>query len=141
MKVNTISCASYNFNQRKNLEKILVSAEKKFNMILDSALDDEKDDELFNLELEQAKEEKFQAWLDCFAAQFHKCRNDWFLKVINNFERGKYHQISEKQFRCFSKYAFDKDDNFWKTGETYCRCGDALITLKQKTIKIDTIRC
>lgn len=83
-------------------------------------------------EVDRLIDESHKTWLKCFAAQFHKCKNEWFNAVIARYPTDTVIPISEKQFYVFSQYASDTDSNAWRTKEQYCRCGEYLVTLKWK---------
>lgn len=65
----------------------------------------------------------------CFYAQFPKCRNEWFAKVVEGFKKGESIPISEKQFYAFKKYAGHEDCDTWRNYTTHCRVGNYGVSL------------
>lgn len=94
------------------------------------------DDCLDDDELED-KRSAIQAWYDAeynprfwraFALQF-PCRTGWFANTfVASFGTCENKRLSVKQTEVFSRYCV-QDDSTWKTGKTYCRVGDKLVTL------------
>ena len=130
--IDTIRDETYNHKERSALYAEYKSLSDKHSKMLefsDSIDDDDEYDEYFET-IYAVSALKKVAYLKCFAAQFHKCRNSWFAKVVDELpEDGRYKRISEKQYCIFKRYAYDEDRDNWRTGESYCRVGNYLITL------------
>lgn len=148
LAVDTVNSV-YNFEERRMLSEKFFELEEEYKAkeaALDKIEDDDAWEKLFE-EIHTGKdsitERKRRQWIRCFAAQFPKTKNEWFANVINDFEPEKEHQITAKQFEAFHRYARKDDNESWRTGKSYCRCGDYLVTLKWKnacrTIKIEYI--
>lgn len=129
--VNTIDCVSYNYNERKRLYSEYLSAKNNFEMLLEEVSNIDDDEEYNNswCEVEDAQHKSYLAYYRCFAAQFHKCKNEWFRKVVSDLPLGQYKRLTEKQYSVFSKYVFDTDNNNWRDGASYCRVDDYLVTI------------
>lgn len=124
----------YNYDERKSLYDTLKAMRKEYETRLD-ALQAIDDDDEYDSHLD-ALESSLRVAIDrqyllCFSAQFRKTRNEWFANVITGYTPGEWHSISKRQYDCFSRYANQSDDNTWRDGCTYCRCGDFLVTLKR----------
>lgn len=134
--INTICNKSYNKKEREAFWLALENAKRirdEFDDYMDSLSDDEyteRKDDLIS-EYQKLDSEVRKAIVRCFAAQFHKCRNEWFASVIDGFAEGTT-QITEKQYHAFAKYCCDEDADAWKTKQMYCRVGDFFITLTWK---------
>lgn len=143
--VNTVR-NHYNDAERAKLADEYFKAEQAWETALEKASDIE-DDDAYCTELDRIDHNegaiKSALWIKCFAAQFHKTRNEWFAGVVEQYADGEWHSISEKQYRCFTKYACDEDCDTWKNGQKYCRCGNKLITViwknAHRAIKVQEI--
>ena len=130
--IDTICDVEYNRKERSALYAEYKSLSDKHSKMLelsDNIDNDDEYDEYFET-IYAVSALKKVAYLKCFAAQFHKCRNSWFAKVVDELpEDGRYKRISEKQYCIFKRYACDENRDNWRTGEAYCRVGDYLVTL------------
>lgn len=129
--VNTIGNVSYNTKERDKLYAEYLTAKKESDAISKEilAIEDDAEYERRLSEIDKANKKVLAAYKKCFAAQFHKCKNEWFSKVVNGLREKEYMVISKKQYECFIKFASDTDENGWRSGESYCRVGDYLVTL------------
>lgn len=129
--VNTIRCVSYNTKEREKLYADYLAVQKEAETLRDEIYAIENDDEFERREHEtvEAGEKVCMAYKKCFAAQFHRCKNGWFAKIVEELTENEYKPISERQHYCFSQYARDTDENNWRDGKSYCRVGDYLVTL------------
>ena len=147
LKVNTIHSLSYNTAEREKFCDLIDCFEKEIQAL------ENKDDEMFEQlnnedydvwekQYEQERDKLYDkrrnAWINAFAAQFPKTRNEWFTNVIKKFvdegkASGETFHISAKQYEYFSRYCCHEDDNkeAWECYKTYCRCCGCLITLKR----------
>lgn len=147
LRVNTINSLSYNIKEREKFCDLIEHFEKEIQALKD------KDDEMFEQlsnegydiweqQYEQERDKLYDkrrnAWINAFAAQFPKKKNEWFANVIKKFidegkANGESFHISAKQYEWFSRYCCHEDDDkeAWKCYKTYCRCCGCLITLKR----------
>lgn len=129
--LNTIGCLWYNLKEREKTEREYQKAKAVYDSHFDEVFDIEDEAEHMVAYKELEREREMLALLDMrrYAAQFHRCRNKWFAGVIDSFEKEVQKAISRKQYECFSRYAYDRDDYSSKNGCSYCRVGDYLVTL------------
>lgn len=129
--VDTIQNITYNYKERRALyeeyQKIELDCENLEKSL--DAIDNDEEYELKFMEWSKKLDFKHNAWKKCFAAQFHRCRNKWFTSVVDELPDNEFKSISEKQYYAFLRYACDKDENNWRSYESYCRVGNYLITL------------
>ena len=131
--VNTISNYIYNEAERKRLYAIYEAANKHFEDLCEKSvdIDDDAKYEAALVEVNKASEAAQSAWLACFAAQFHKCKNEWFAKIVEKYAAYDTNMpITEKQFNAFRRYACDTDDNHWRDNKYYCRCAGCLVYVR-----------
>lgn len=144
--INTIERISYNTDERNRLYEELQAAEAELkaystevDYILEELAETATDEEYDRKEKELTfhedilREARSKCWLKCFAAQFPRVRNEWFVNVINKFiEEGKAdgeaRHITSRQYDSFNKYC-KEDRNTWRERKTYCRVGKYFITL------------
>ncbi|MCM1270689.1 MAG: hypothetical protein NC247_08730 [Ruminococcus flavefaciens] len=130
--VNTIQNRNYNYKERSALYAEFSNWKKKTDEMLESASNIDDDAEYENAMIEVGKlfDLENKLYMKCFSAQFHKCRNAWFQKIVDELpDNGEYKYLTEKQYYAFKRYAYDEDENNWRDGKTYCRVGNYLITL------------
>ena len=139
--VNTIGCVSYNTKERDKLCAEYLTVKKEADAISKEifAIEDDAEYEKRLCEVDKASEKAVAAHKKCFAAQFHKCKNAWFANVVDSLTDGENKWITKRQYQCFAAYACDRDDNSWRSGESYCRVGSCLVTLTRYTIKKERI--
>lgn len=146
LRVNTINSLSYNIKERKKFcdlidffEKEIQTLENKDDEMFEQLSDEDYDiwEQQYEQERDKLYNKRRNAWINAFAAQFPKTRNEWFTNVIKKFvDEGKVNgetfHISAKQYDCFLRYCCHEDDNkeAWKCYKTYCRCCGCLIMLK-----------
>lgn len=130
--VNTISNYTYNEKERKRLYAIYEAAHKRFEQLCEASveIDDDAEYEAACVEIDKASVEAQKAYLACFAAQFHKCKNDWFCGIVKQYADDGERRITEKQFDAFRHYACDTDDEHWRSHRYYCRCEDYLVSIR-----------
>ena len=142
LKVDTIHNA-YNLKERLLLDNELRKLETERDKALASIPNEEEYDEKFDEVSESYRKLMSVQFLKCFAAQFPKCRNKWFLQVVKGIPLNKWKEISAEQYNAFLSYAGYKDDEHWKTHETYCRVANCFVTLKWKNgfraIKVENL--
>lgn len=131
--INTINNNSYNAKEREKLGAMWNDAQAELDKMHDAADNIDSDSEYEKM-LDQIDEYRENvvtpAYRRMFAAQFHNCKNNWFVSVIQGFKAdNERHIITQRQYDCFVKYACDEDSNSWKDGTSYCRCDGKLITL------------
>lgn len=117
--------------ERRRLYSEYLSEKNNFELLLEEVSNIE-DDEEYNkrlCEVEDAQNKSSLAYLKCFAAQFHKCKNEWFRKVVSDLPLDEYKRLTEKQYYVFSRYVYDTDNNSWRDNASYCRVDDYLITI------------
>lgn len=129
--VDTIERVSYNTKERKKYYKDFLTVKKEAEALRTEiyAIEDDAEFERRESEILAAGEKICKAYNKCFAAQFHRCKNEWFAKIIEELNDEQYKSISEKQYYFFRQYASDTDKNNWRDGKSYCRVGDYLVTL------------
>lgn len=131
--INTINNNNYNAKEREKLGAIWNDAQAEMDRMYDAAanIDDDSEYEKMLDQIDAYYESTVKlAYRRMFAAQFHNCKNNWFISVIQGFKAdNERHIITARQYDCFVKYACDEDSNSWKDGTSYCRCDGKLITL------------
>lgn len=94
----------------------------------DDTLSGDEYDRLSEEAFDEYRAEHTRKWTEAFFLQFPK-RRGWFADTfIASFGECDNKQLSIKQTEIVAKYCVS-DDATWKTGKTYCRAGDKMITL------------
>lgn len=131
--INTINNNSYNAKEREKLGAMWNDAQAELDKMHDAAanIDDDSEYEKMLDQIDAYYESTVKpAYRRMFAAQFHNCKNNWFISVIQGFKAdNERHIITARQYDCFVKYACDEDSNSWRDGTSYCRCDGKLVTL------------
>ena len=130
--VNTIENLSYNSSERERLDAEYRALKTEWEKQLDAASNIDDDAQYCEEceKIENGIEREMNAkYLECFAAQFPECKNAWFCNVVSELAAGECKYLSDKQYVCFSRYVCGKDKNFWKSGKTYCRVNNNLVTI------------
>lgn len=147
LRVNTIHSLSYNIKEREKfcdlyeaLSKEIQALEDKYDEIFERLNDEDYDiwEQQYEQERDKLYDQRRNAWINAFAAQFPNKKNEWFANVIKKFvdegkANGETFHISAKQYDCFLRYCCHEDDDkeAWKCYKTHCRCCGCLITLKR----------
>jgi len=129
--LNTISNQVYNMEERVRLYALYETAHNAACALSEKAaeIDDDAEFEAAQKNVTLAFDASHTAWVRCFAAQFHNCKNEWFRGVVCGFS-GEYSRISTRQYNAFRRYVTDTDDFFWKSNTYYCRCAGRLVSIK-----------
>ena len=94
----------------------------------DDTLSDEEYDRLSSEAYNEHRAAYDQKWMEAFSLQFPR-RKGWFADTfIASFGECDQKQLSIKQTQVVAKYCVANDAT-WRTGETYCRAGDKMVTL------------
>ena len=94
----------------------------------DDTLSDDECDRLSEEAFNEYRAEHMRKWTEAFFLQFPK-RRGWFADTfIASFGECDNRQLSIKQTEVVAKYCVS-DEASWKTGKTYCRAGDKMVTL------------
>lgn len=142
MKVDTIR-RPYNLKERTKLDNELCSLETQREKALSLIPNEECYDDEYDSTYEKYKELILSQFRKCFAAQFPKTYNKWFINIVYSLPLNKWKNITAKQYYAFSQYAGNEDCDSWKTGESYCRVDNMLVTLiwknSHRAIKVESL--